>query len=174
MCLDDQMLNTYLDGELQEPFKSQVEEHLKYCAACRGRYLRLEELRRTIVGAALTQEEIAPRQAQVLRVLENTRLNRKRPGFLRRQIRLNLPVFASAAAAFVFVFIGSIFYVNNQAGAFMPSPVENRIDEGNVNLVTDQSKRTIDDYSLEEILDSLDRRGYTYEVKPKVVEPVRF
>ena len=32
MCIDSQMLSAYLDGELPEPYRTQVEEHLEHCA----------------------------------------------------------------------------------------------------------------------------------------------
>lgn len=49
MCLDDQILNTYLDGELGEPWKTQVIEHLNYCVACNTRLEQLKRLRETLV-----------------------------------------------------------------------------------------------------------------------------
>ena len=36
MCIDAQMLSAYLDGELKEPYRTQVEEHLEHCPACRN------------------------------------------------------------------------------------------------------------------------------------------
>lgn len=175
MCLDDQILNTYLDNELAEPWKSQVEEHLGYCSACKDRYKKLKELQRTIQEAALSQEEMEPRKENVLRMIENTCFKRKRIPFLRRQFRLSLPAFATVAAAFVCVFVGSIIYINKESNDFIPAAVENAIDESNVNLISNAGlKKTIDDYSLEEILSSLDKRGYSVDLKLKSVQPVEF
>ncbi|MDD2232424.1 MAG: zf-HC2 domain-containing protein [Sphaerochaetaceae bacterium] len=174
MCLDDQILNTYLDGELAEPFKSQVEEHLGYCNACRERYQKLQNLKKTIDDAVLSDEDIASRQENVMKMIENTCFKRKKIPFFKRQLRINLPAFATVAAAFVFVFVGSIVYINKESNAFIPANVDNPIDESNVNLVNEKSQKTIDDYSLEEIINSLDKRGYTVDLKLKSVEPVKF
>ena len=35
MCIDLQMLSAYMDGELKEPYRTQVKEHLDHCVACR-------------------------------------------------------------------------------------------------------------------------------------------
>ena len=61
MCLDDQILSTYLDNELSEPWKSQVEEHLGNCPSCRTRFQNLMKISDTVRAAGLTDEEIAPR-----------------------------------------------------------------------------------------------------------------
>ena len=44
MCIDDGLLSSYLDGELGEPYRSQVEEHLSYCTACQSRLEKLKKL----------------------------------------------------------------------------------------------------------------------------------
>lgn len=174
MCLDDQILNTYLDGELEEPFRSQVEEHMSYCSACRDRYKKLKNLKLMVEASVISDSEIETRKTNVLRMIENTCFSKKKPSFFKRQLRINLPAFATVAAAFVFVFVGSIVYINRETNQFIPPNVENTIDENNVNLVNSKTVKTIDDYSLEEILDSLDKRGYTVDLKIKGVAPVTF
>ncbi|MGD8113841.1 MAG: anti-sigma factor family protein, partial [Sphaerochaetaceae bacterium] len=54
MCLDDQILNTYLDGELVEPWKTQVEEHLKYCTACSSRFRQLQAVHEMVCSSRLS------------------------------------------------------------------------------------------------------------------------
>ena len=178
MCLDDQILNTYLDNELAEPWKSQVEEHLSYCSACKERFEQLKALKQTLQSAALSDEEIAPRQENVLRMISNTRFNTKRASFLRRQFKISIPAFATIAAAFVFVFVGAILHINNGSGNdFIPAAMDSAVDETNVSLVSDAgSAKTIYEYSpsLEEVLDYLDSLGYTVSVTKKGVEPFTF
>ena len=70
MCLDDQILNTYLDNELTEPWKSQVEEHLSYCSSCRTRYQNLLKISDAVKSAELTSDEIQPHQDRVLSMIE--------------------------------------------------------------------------------------------------------
>ncbi|MDD4574620.1 MAG: zf-HC2 domain-containing protein, partial [Sphaerochaeta sp.] len=59
MCVDDELLNTYLDGELDEPWRTQVEEHLGYCNACRQRLDQLRQLQQRIASAVLSDEDIS-------------------------------------------------------------------------------------------------------------------
>ena len=69
MCLDDQILNTYLDKELSEPWKSQVEEHLSYCQSCRTRYQNFLKISDAVKSAELTADEIQPHQDRVLSMM---------------------------------------------------------------------------------------------------------
>ena len=75
MCVDDQLLNTYLDNELLEPWKTQVEEHLSYCNACKLRLSQLEEIQSRLASATLSDEEIAPSMERVLTYFEKNRFS---------------------------------------------------------------------------------------------------
>jgi hypothetical protein len=44
MCPDREILSSYLDGEVEEPWKARIAEHLESCAECRGAYGNLERL----------------------------------------------------------------------------------------------------------------------------------
>ena len=44
MCIDLQMLSAYMDGELKEPYRTQVKEHLEHCAACRNLLENMKKL----------------------------------------------------------------------------------------------------------------------------------
>jgi len=102
MCLDDQILNTYLDGELAEPWKSQIEEHLTYCKSCKIRAENIKYLRQTIKNAGVSEADIKTRQDRVLAILEKNHLSKnKSKSFLNRQIRFKLSQVIGAAAAFV-------------------------------------------------------------------------
>lgn len=173
MCLDDQILNTYLDGELTEPFKSQVEEHLSYCTSCKSRFQKIKALSNTIQEAGLDHSEYASRQANVLTMIEKTCLNKKKPLFLKKILHINFPTLATCAAAFVFIFVGATFIVNKNADDFIPANFGNSVDVNNVNLVSDTSKG-LSDYSLEEIMAELSNRGYDVDVRLKEVGPVEF
>ncbi len=109
MCLDDQILNTYLDNELTEPWKSQVEEHLSYCPSCRTRYQNLLKVSSAIRSSELTEEEIRPHQDRVLSMIEKNYLSKGKgkKSFLRRTFKFSAPQLIGVAAAFVVVFVGS-------------------------------------------------------------------
>ena len=70
MCVDDQLLNTYLDQELKEPWKTQVEEHLSYCNACRLRLSALQEIQNRLASATLSDDEIAPSKSGFSHILK--------------------------------------------------------------------------------------------------------
>jgi anti-sigma factor ChrR (cupin superfamily) len=180
MCLDDQILSTYLDGELAEPWKSQVEEHLSYCLSCRDRYYKLQSLRDSVRSAALTDEEIAPRQAKVLSVIEKNKFAKKpsKLSFLKKHFNVSTPQVIGVAAAFVVVFIGSwaVFGGNSKDNKISLPDVSTTIDLKNITPVrsTDNSttSKTLENYSLDEILKNLDARGYDVDIKLKSIQPL--
>ena len=136
MCLDDQILNTYLDGELTEPWKSQVEEHLSYCSSCRTRYQNLLSIKGAMKNAELSDEEIQPRMDRVLSMIEKNYLSKnKKQSFLRRTFKLTAPQLLGVAAAFVVVFVGSwaVFGGKGNSNNAIPLPdVSTSIDATNI------------------------------------------
>ncbi len=179
MCLDDQILNTYLDGELAEPWKTQVEEHLSYCPACRARFEQLQKLHEVISEAVLTDEEIAPHQAKVLSFIEHNYLDKhKKISFFRRKLKVGIPTMITAAAAFVVVFIGAfvLFGTSGEQTAEIIPGMTMNVDSANIMQVRASdniaASRTLDNYSLEEILKYLDGRGYDVDVRLKGITPL--
>jgi anti-sigma factor ChrR (cupin superfamily) len=180
MCLDDQILSTYLDGELTEPWKSQVEEHLSYCAGCKERYEKLQSLRNTVKSAILTDEEIAPRQEKVLALIEKNKLSKKpsKLSFLKKRFNVSTPQIIGVAAAFVVVFIGSwaVFGGSSKDNKISLPDVSTTIDLKNITPVrsTDNTttSKTLESYSLDEILKNLDARGYDVDIKLKSIQPL--
>lgn len=178
MCLDDQILNTYLDGELSEPWKSQVEEHLSYCPSCRARFQKLSELSRTIKAAELSSDEISPRQERVLSMIEKNYLSKKKnQSFWRRHFRVSTPQIIGVAAAFVVVFIGSWAVFGGSKDNSIPLPELNTtIDLKNITPVRSSDNSTtsksLESYSLDEILKNLDARGYDVDIRLKSIKPL--
>ena len=180
MCLDDQILSTYLDNELAEPWKSQVEEHLGNCPSCRTRFQNLIKISDAMQAAALTEEEIAPRQDRVLAMIEKNHLAKKdRKSFLRRTFKLTAPQLLGVAAAFVVVFVGSWAVFGNNGSSNSPillPDVNTTIDQSNIiqtrssdNVTTAKS---LESYSLDEILKNLDARGYDVDIRLKSIQPM--
>jgi len=179
MCLDDQILNTYVDGELEEPWKSQVEEHLSYCNSCRNRCNSLRDLSRRIKDAQLSSEEIETRKERVLSVLEKNHLNRKKSSFMSKKFKFSVPQIFGVAAAFVIVFAGSWTLMGRKSSNVIPVPeIGYSIDVSNITPVraTDNaaSSRSLETYTLDEILKNLDARGYDVDVRLKSIQPVNF
>lgn len=171
MCLDDQILNTYLDGELAEPWKTQVEEHLGYCPACHARQERLLALHRTIQAAALTDSEIEPHKRKIMSYMENNYFTgRRKMSFFQKKLNVGIPALLTSAAAFVVVFVGAfvLFGTNARQTAEILPEVSPLVNQGNIVQVraTDNagSSRTLDDYSLEEIMTFLNTKGYDVDV----------
>lgn len=180
MCLDDQILNTYLDGELKEPWKSQVEEHLSYCKSCSNKFEDLKALSNTVKNAALTQEEIKSHQDRVLAMIEKNYMNKhKKPAIFRKEIKFSLTQLMGVAAAFVIVFVGSWAVVGNRSNNVIAMPeVNSTIDISGITPVraseNSSSSKTLENYSLEDILKSLDARGYDVDIRLKSIQPVDF
>ena len=62
-CPEVDLLSVYLDGELNEPFRSALEKHLTECAPCRQNYLALENIHKRLqadaAGMSFSEEETA-------------------------------------------------------------------------------------------------------------------
>jgi predicted anti-sigma-YlaC factor YlaD len=179
MCLDDQILNTYLDGELAEPWRTQVAEHLNYCPACNARYEQLRILHKVVSSSRLNEEEIAPYQQNVLKFIENNYVNkRKKIGFIHRNFRVSMPIVLTAAAAFVVVLVGAFLFQGPTAGTLgeIIPQVASSLQPGSVVQVRTTeglaSSRLLENYSLEEILQYLDAKGYEVDVRLKGIKPV--
>ena len=181
MCLDDQILNTYLDNELTEPWKSQVEEHLSYCPSCRTRYQNLLQVSDAIRSAALTEEEIQPHQDRVLSMIEKNYLSKgkSKKSFLRRTYKVSGPQLIGVAAAFVVVFVGSWAVLGNNGssdGSIILPDVNTTIDLNNITQARSSDNATtsksLENYTLDEILKNLDARGYDVDIRLKSIQPL--
>jgi anti-sigma factor RsiW len=178
MCLDDQILNTYLDGELTEPWKTQVEEHLNYCSACKTRFAQLRSLHAVVSGARLEEQEIEVHQEKVLRFIEKNYMEKRRKvGVLHRDFRSKTPMLLTAAAAFVFVLVGALLIgpaSSPEQGDLIPRVVP--ASEGSVVQVRATeglaASQVLENYPLEEILKYLDSKGYEVDLRVKGIQPV--
>ena len=174
MCIDDQLLSAYMDGELQEPFRSQVEEHIGYCQACAERLEEMKRLSSNLKDAAFEREALENHKDKVWEKLDGKffREDGKKSRF-RRKVELSLPGFITAAAAVVFIFVGSfIFFGNNdaQTDELLPS-FSVHADAQNVQFVS-QKADSLDNYTLEEILSYLDSKGYEVDISIKGLSPL--
>ena len=178
MCLDDQILNTYLDGELTEPWKTQVEEHLNYCVACKTRFEQLRSLHAVVSGSRLEDETIAVHQKRVLQFIEKNYMEKRhKVGFLHRDFRVKTPMLLTAAAAFVFVLVGALLLgPGKQADANELIPRVLPASEGSLVQVRATeglaASQVLESFPLEEILKYLDAKGYAVELRVKGIQPV--
>lgn len=176
MCLDDQLISTYLDGELEEPWKSQVEEHLSYCQKCKSRLESLENLRSQIKDAALSDAEIQEHQERVLSYLEKNYLNKNRRfAFLKKQIQFSVTQVMGAAAALVIVFVGSWSVFGTHKGNVIDVPqTETVVDVSSITPVkaTETTKQSLDSYSIDEVIKYLDSKGYDVTITLKGIQPL--
>lgn len=176
MCLDDALLNSYLDGELQEPWKTQVEEHLSYCTGCQMRLEQLRVLNNKLKTAVDSDLEIEKRADRVMSFFEKNRFNNPpKKNIFSRKIQLNLvPAIITSAAAFVVVFIGSfvLFGSNSKQTSEILPEVMLPIESSNLQQVSTEKKVTLEDFSLSEIIHYLDSQGYAVTLEVKAVDPI--
>lgn len=175
MCIDEQLLSSYLDGELKEPFRSQTEEHLAYCPACRARLERLMDLDALIWKATPSDEELGIHKDDVLSSIEERLFkDGAKVSVLHRRISLSVSNLLTCAAAVVVVFIGGfILFGSNsrQTSEILPS-YSMQADRENVRFVSNDQRSGLDSYSLEEILDYLDDKGYDVDLSIKGLSPI--
>lgn len=176
MCLDDALLNSYLDDELLEPWKTQVEEHLSYCNGCQMRLEQLKALNDKMKSATICDDEIAMRAERVMTFFDKNRFNKpKKQNIFRRKIQLNLvPALITSAAAFVVVFIGSfvLFGTNSKQTSEILPEVMLPIESSQVQQVSNDKVNSLDDFSLSEIIHYLDSQGYAVTLEVKTVDPL--
>jgi predicted anti-sigma-YlaC factor YlaD len=178
MCLDDQILNTYLDGELVEPWKTQVSEHLKYCPACNARYLQLKTLHRMVGASRLADEQVEPVQEKILKFMEKNYLDKRRsPSFFHRNVKVGMPALVSVAAVVLVLLAGSLFLDGGKTGTLGEIIPQLLVpSQGSVVQVraTDSlsASKVLESFTLEQILQYLDSKGYAVDIRLKGIQPV--
>lgn len=173
MCIDSQMLSAYLDGELKEPYRTQVIEHLEHCAACRKHLNDIRALSNRVRNTAFTEEELGRKKDAMLEMLDKKYFQNNKISFFRRRFEMSLPQMVTAAAAVVVIFVcGFMFFGSNpaQTDDILPSFAV-PADSQNVRLVSSKSG-SLDDYTLEEILQYLDAKGYQVDISIKGLQPI--
>ncbi len=173
MCIDLQMLSAYMDGELKEPYKTQVEEHLEHCATCRNILGNMKNLERTIQSDSFPASELERNKDVVYKKLDNKFFsNGNKISFFRRRIQMRVPTMIASAAAATFIFVGAfvLFGTNSsETSDILPSFNVNAESE-NVRYVS--NRESLDNYSLEEILQYLDSKGYNVDISIKGLQPL--
>ena len=173
MCIDDQLISAYLDGELKEPYLSEVREHLSYCQACRDRLEDFRHLDDKIKSyLSLSEEEKNRNRDKISSLLEEKCFSGGKRSLLRRKIELSVSGLVTAAAALVFVFIGGFMFFGTsteQTEDILPS-FALQADSSNVRFVSDSSG--LENYTLEEILKYLDSKGYNVDISIKGLTPL--
>lgn len=173
MCIDSQMLSAYLDGELKEPYRTQVMEHLDHCAACRKHLDDMMALSDRVSSTAYTNEELSRKKDAMLEMLDKKYFQDNKISFFRRRFEMSLPQMVTAAAAVVVIFVcGFMFFGSNpsQTDDILPSFAV-QADSQNVRLVSSKAG-SLDDYTLEEILQYLDAKGYQVDISIKGLQPI--
>ncbi len=175
MCIDAQMLSAYLDGELDEPYRTQAEEHLEHCNACKKRLDDMIALDQRLKTIQVPVVELSEKKDAIFEKLDKKYFQGgKKVNFLRRRIEMSLSSMVTAAAAVVFIFIGGfVFFGTNksQTDDILPSFAV-QADSQNVRFVSSQSEKSLDDYTLEEILQYLDSKGYQVDISIKGLKPI--
>lgn len=179
MCVDDQILSSYIDGELSDPWKAQIEEHLEWCDACRLRYNAIKGLHEKVEESVISDDSIGLSQNRVMRYLNANVLNKKRHTWIQKlhmfiNKRFLIPV-CTAAVTFCFCLIflnpsgkvNDLSVVTDSPSLSIDNIVPVRLSD---NYTTSQS---IENYSLEEIIRYLDESGYDVTIRSKSIQPIR-
>lgn len=173
MCIDLQMLSAYMDGELKEPYRTQVEEHLEHCGACRNLLDNMKALDERVTKDTFSEAELNRNKDAIFKKLDAKYFGEgKHVSFFRRRIQVSVPAAITAAAAAVFIFVGGFAFFGsnvNETNDILPSFSVNA-ESDNVRLVS--SKSSLDDYTLEEILQYLDGKGYQVDISIKGLQPL--
>ncbi len=173
MCIDLQMLSAYMDGELAEPYRTQVEEHLLHCATCRNLLHSMEGLDRRIQDDSFSEEELDRNKEAVFEKLDNKFFREKnRISIFRRRIQMSVPAMIATAAAATFIFVGGFVLFGSNAGQTSDILPSFNVNAGAENVRYVSNSDSLDNYSLEEILQYLDSRGYNVDISIKGLQPL--
>lgn len=173
MCVDDQILSSYIDGELSEPWKSQIEEHLEWCEACRIRYEKLKKLNEITKSAVLDDSDIGLSQNRVMKYLNANVINKEKHTWLQKlhkivSKKVLLPI-CSAALTFCFCLI--VFTSPEKVNEIAPETISPNLSIESITPVRTSDNytttNTLSKYSLEEIIQYLDSEGYDVTVTYK-------
>ncbi len=180
MCLDDQVLSSYIDGELQEPWKTQVVEHISHCAECRGRYEQFARLDQMLYETRLKSDEFSTQQQRVWKYLEKTCMPAQPKKFKHKRFAFSAPAMAAAAAAMVVMLGANVFLIRGvigEPGAEQPIPtltaevqqVPNGMGEEPVIGVSARAHRASaiapQELTVDELLVLLEQKGFEVELK---------
>ena len=178
MHLDDQIISSYLDNEVSSPWKEQFEEHVQWCQSCQARLEEARHLKTVIDNAVLPQKNIEASQTRVLNYIEKNTLKKKKPLFkaILSNLGLKKIIWPAFAAAVTFCFCLIVFAPFKGSEAIqnpltIPSlAIENIIPvRASDNYTTGKS---LSDYSLEDIMQYLDKEGYDISISPKAIQPI--
>lgn len=175
MCIDDQILSSYIDGELIEPWKTQLEEHLDWCEACKVRYNNLKKVSEVTQKAILSDSDIDFSKNRVMKYLNANVINKPKHTFLQKvkdlfRNRIFVPTFV-AALSFCFCLI--VFTSPEKVNQIAPETMLSSLTIENITQVRTSDNytttSTLNKYSLEEIIQYLDSEGYDVTVTYKPV-----
>ncbi|MDZ7795187.1 MAG: zf-HC2 domain-containing protein [Spirochaetia bacterium] len=172
MCYDEQVISTYVDGELEEPLHREVQKHLESCAYCRStqaEYRSVKELFLAVSNSPLHDTIAGPQaKARVWQQVQRKTRRETAQNFWHRQIQVPLPLAAgvmAAVAVLVFTLIFSPFssgiFSSDQSGAPLALRDDNNIPEVSTNYPA--SKNSMPE--LEQLLRFLSDQGAAVEVK---------
>lgn len=173
MCLDDQILSSYIDGELSEPWRNQIAEHLEWCESCKSRFDRLNQIHNLTQDAVLEDENIGLSQNRVMKYLNNNVLNKEKHTWLQKlhkivSKKVLLPI-CSAALTFCFCLI--VFTSPEKINEISPETMSPSLSIESITQVRSTDNYTtanaLNKYSLEEIIQYLDSEGYDVTVTYK-------
>lgn len=176
MCIDEQLLSAYYDKNVCEPYKTQVAEHLSYCSACRLRLEKFKKLDDVIRTSLLTDDDISRKKDSMFSYLGKKYFEQgsNKIGFFHKKFLMGIPSLVTAAAGVVLVFIGGfVLFGSNSAQTSEIVPSFNvNAESSNLQFVS-QKEKTLDSYSLEEILKYLDQKGYDVDISIKGLKPLQ-
>lgn len=171
MCLNEQMINSFIDNELQEPWISQIQEHLNSCAACRKTYESLLGMKNALKSIDLSDQEISESSKKVHQFIHSNK--EKDKSFLKKHFSVSLPMMVTAAAAFVVVFVGAFFFMSDSDSLNLENIPSIELNQ-NASLVPVSDnlelKKDLSTYSVDQIVKELENRGFSVHLDVKEIQ----
>lgn len=168
MCVDDQILSSYVDGELDAHWKEKVEAHIAQCEQCRLRVSRFQKLSADLSAAELRPEAIDGIERRVAARLEHLLLPGSERGFWNRRFSIPAPV--AMAALFCLVFLSGFVFIrgimpSGTGETGMPIADEKAYSQGLETLTSSPAPSMSENPNVQQIFDLLENSGGSIEVR---------
>ncbi len=166
MCVDDQQLSAFIDGELDGKSLEQVKSHLSECRECRKRVEGMRLLSAALSSGELSSEEIALSSRRVAARLDHVIDPASGRGFWNR--RFSVPAPLALAATLIMVLLSGMFAFtayNSVPGGTEAFPMAEGEYSEEFKLLASEMNPPDNGPTIQQLFDLLESSGASIEVR---------
>ncbi len=167
MCVKEEELSAYLDGETSLSQRAAIAAHLQECEECREKLDSLKTLSGFFGKEKIDEAALAKSREKIKTRLDHLGL----PGMRERSIlrkELSIPLPLAAAALFAVIFLGSLLAIKSftpNGGGSLPVITSGEYVQEMNTLVKDKDSLPREESTLDQLLRMLENEGASVEVR---------